>query len=291
MRETFTRKHYIRKPSLRELTIRRVRLGISLISLWTITASAELILTAPPRESPESGEKVYKPLAKRLSDFLNVRVTYKHPNNWKNYERNMKNDVYDIVFDGPHFAAWRIQSLHARPLTRLPGKLRFVLVTHRDNKEFKEPKDLVGHSVCTLASPNLGALTLYAMFPFPARQPHYHIVNGGFREVAIALQKDECSAAILRSAFYHKKASPGFRDRTRIIRRSTAMTNQGITVSKRVAPELDLKIAKFLTSGSGQEAIKPILERFANSSSSFIPSSKQDYEGQNLLRDNIIFGW
>lgn len=261
-------------------------------ALLSFTAHADLILSAPPRESAELGEKVYAPLAEGLSKLLKQRVRYQHPQNWRVYEKNMRKDKYDIIFDGPHFAAWRIESLRARPVVKLSGNLRFVLVTLRTEFSVQRSEHLIGLPVCTLPSPNLGALTLFSMFPMPARQPEYRIItHGGFKEVANALQRGECTAAILRSNYYYKKASDEFRDQTRVVQRSSAMTNQGITLSKRISPEWDHDIIRYLTSKSSADAIKPLLERFTNSRGNFIASNKNDYEGQNLLRDNVIFGW
>jgi ABC-type phosphate/phosphonate transport system substrate-binding protein len=237
------------------------------------------------------GLKVYKPLADYLTNMIGETVVYEHPSDWRDYEKNMKNDVYDIVFDGPHFAAWRIQSLRARALIRLPGSLRFVLVANRAAVTLNEAKDLVGHKICTLPSPNLGALTLFSMFPNAARQPEYYFVKGGFQQVASAMMAGRCDAAILRSKFYYKKTSSSFKGQTHVIQRSNAMINQGITVSQRVNPELHQKMVKSLILGDGQQAMLPILERFFNTSGSFIPSSKKDYRNQNLLRDNVIYGW
>ena len=38
-----------------------------------------LILSAPPRETPEAGMKMYGPIAQSLSKTLDVNVTYQHP--------------------------------------------------------------------------------------------------------------------------------------------------------------------------------------------------------------------
>jgi len=263
-----------------------------LLSLPLPAAQAELILSAPPRESAELGDKVYTPLAKALTEILHERVIYVHPQDWRTYEKEMRKDKYDIIFDGPHFAAWRIESLRARPSVKLQGNLRFVLVTLRTEVSVQRPENLIGLPVCTLPSPNLGALSLFAMFPMPARQPEYRMITrGGFKEVANALLRGECTAAILRSSFYYKKASNEFRNQTRVIQRSTAMTNQGITLSQRVPAKMDKAIADYLTSKNSSKALHALLERFTDSQGNFIISHISDYEGQNLLRDNVIFGW
>jgi hypothetical protein len=60
-------------------------------------------------------------------------VRYEHPGNWLHYQRNLRNDMYDIVFDGPHFASWRMEHLEHDMLVKLPGNLQFYLLTGADN--------------------------------------------------------------------------------------------------------------------------------------------------------------
>ena len=269
-------------------------ISLVLTLTWTNFASiamADLILSAPPRESAETGAEVYSPLAQVLSEITGETVVYKQPANWKDYEKKMKNDSYDFIFDGSHFAAWRIDSLRATPLLRLPGSLQFVLVVIRTARSIQQPKDLIGHKICTLPSPNLGALSVFSMFPNPARQPDYHIVEGGFQEIVHAMKSNKCDAAIFRANYYHKKTNPTFRSQTRVIHRSEDMINQGITASHRINPRLHNKIVKALSDGPGKQATQAILDRFHKKDSEFIPASKRDYRNQNLLKDNVIYGW
>jgi len=265
--------------------------GLLYCLLYLPLCHAELILTAPPRETLEDGRAVYEPLAKYLSNFLGERVVYVHPQNWHNYEEKMKKDEYDIIFDGPHFAAWRIDSAIAKPLIKLPGSLHFVLVVKDRDTLLKKPEDLIGRTICTLPPPNLGALTLFSMFPYPARQPEYRLIKGGFKEISKAFIAGECEGAILRSSFYYKKTDPLFREATRVLKMSKPLTNQGITISRRVKPVYYDKLVSSLTHGAGKEALKPILARFSSVSNEFQPAKDDDYLNHNLLRDTTIYGW
>lgn len=266
-------------------------LYITIAGLIPIPVLADLVLTAPPRETPEAGKAIYSPLAEYLTKFLGEPVIYEHPIDWKRYEKKMKNDEYDFVFDGPHFAAWRIESKLAAPLVKLPGSLRFVLVTKKSNNGINEIKHLVGKTVCTLPSPNLGALTLFSMFPQPARQPEYNLVQGGFKSVAAALDRGECDAAILRDGYYFKKTDAAFRLATKVLQHSKELTNQGITVSQRINSQTREKLRDSLLNGAGKLALKPILNRFYSNANRFMPAQPADYENLNLLHDNLIFGW
>lgn len=260
-------------------------------SIGISSSAADLILTAPPRETPEDGKDVYSPLAKYLSQFLGEPVIYEHPLSWKRYEKKMKNDEYDIIFDGPHFAAWRIETLLAKPLIKLPGALRFVLVVKKSDNRYRKPSDLIGKTICTLPAPNLGALTLYSMFPYPARQPEYQLIKGGFREISHSFSAGECDGAILRSSYYYKKTDQLFRDTTRVIKRSKGLTNQGITISRRVSDDYYKKLIDSLVRGEGRLALRPILDRFYSKANAFVPASNLDYKNHNLLRDTVIYGW
>ena len=90
--------------------------------IFVENVQADLILSAPPRESLEDGQELYGPLAEHLSTLLGEEVTYQHPDNWLHYQRELRNDVYDIVFDGPHFVSWRVKNLKHDVLLKLPGK-------------------------------------------------------------------------------------------------------------------------------------------------------------------------
>ena len=66
-------------------------------------------MTSPPRESAARGEELYGPLAQLLTVQLGQSVVYERARDWIEYSTRMKQDKYDIVFDGPHFAAWRMK--------------------------------------------------------------------------------------------------------------------------------------------------------------------------------------
>ncbi len=271
--------------------LRRFLGAVALMAFLPGLASADYVLSAPPRETPEAGKQVYGPLAEHLSSVLGEPVRYEHPGDWRNYEKKMKKGEYDILFDGPHFAAWRINQDSAQPLVKLPGSLRFVLVARADRPQYTTPESLIGARICTLPSPNLGALTLYSMYPNPARQPEFFAVSGGFAGVAREFQAGKCDAAVLRKDFYDRRLTANFKADMRVVQISKALTNQGITVSSRIDADSRESIRRTLVDGSGSKAAKPLMQRFAKSEVAFETASGNDYTGHNLLRDNMIFGW
>lgn len=252
----------------------------------------ELIMTAPPRESVAAGNKLYGPLANYFSRLLGSKVVYKHPGNWLNYQRDMRNGVYDIVFDGPHFASWRMAHLGHTAVVKLPGTLEFYLMRRVEDTEIAGPDQLIGRKICGISPPNLSTLSVLAYFNNPVRQPVILGVKGGMGAVYKKLASSEtCDAGVVRNAFYKRKLKDEDRAKVEIIYRSTPLPNQVITVSNRIGESARKKMVQALTVGDGVGASKGIVKRFGGKAKSFIPATQEEYQGHNQLLEGVIFGW
>jgi len=267
---------------------------LTLLLLTTIISpivSAELILTAPPRESVEAGARLYSPIATYLSTVLGEKVIYKHPRNWLRYQSDMRADKYDIIFDGPHFISWRIKHLGARAMVKLPGKLQFYVVSMKDDNETTKIEDVIGKRVCGIAPPNLATLSMMARLNNPARQPVLRPVRGGFKKVNKEFKQGKCVAAIFRTAFFKKKMPQSDRDMMRIIYTSPALPNQGFTVSKRVNAGKLQRIRTAMLSRDGAAAAANLLKRFGGKAKGFKTSINREFKDQYLFLEGVIFGW
>jgi len=274
-------KHFLRTAITFSMLV-----GISIESV-----SAEYLFTAPPRETPVQGKNTYGPLVKELSRLMNAPVTYKHPGNWHAYKSKVKSGKYDFIFDGPHFAAWRLQNLGVNPLVKLPGALSFVLVAKANNDFVNKSDDLITRKICVLPSPHLGTLSIYSLYPNQMRQPRFISSKGGMKENFDKFKAGRCDAVMLRDSYFEKKISHQERKDLKVVAKTKAMTNQGITISKRISRAKQVEINRFLTSPKGTIAASNLLNRFSKANATFITSQKSDYIGQNLLVENMIFGW
>lgn len=236
---------------------------------------------------------MYGPLAAHLSKTLGVQVTYKHPGNWLKYQRDMRNDKYDIVFDGPHFIAWRVAHLGHEAIIKLPDKLQFMLVYEKGGEEYTQPDDLIGKIICGISMPNLLTLSILDYYRNPVRQPMIKGIKGGMGKVhkTLVAKKAGCKVAVLRTAFYKKKLKKEQRENLKTLFLSKAMPNQGISVSKRISQKLKDKITNELNIGKGVASMKGILKRFGGKAKSFIPVKPNEYDGFNMLLEGVIFGW
>ena len=251
----------------------------------------DLILTAPPRESAEAGQNIYGPIAAHLTKLLGVKVVYEHPSNWIAYQRDMRNDRYDIVFDGPHFVSWRIAHLGHEVLVKLPGNLQFVLLTGKDNNKFNKADDLIGRNICGISPPNLSTLSVLDYYRNPVRQPVIKGIKGGMGKVYKSFMAGKCDAAVLRTAFHKKKLTEEQRAGMKQLFLSKRMPNQAISVSARISPEAKRKIADSLTIGKGVTSTSGILKRFGGKAKSFIHARNTEYLTQTALLEGVIFGW
>jgi ABC-type phosphate/phosphonate transport system substrate-binding protein len=272
-------------------TLWKIILAAFCIFTTISAASADLILSAPPRENERSGVDDYEPIAKLMSQVLGTKVVYKHPHNWTEYAAEMRAGSYDFVFDGPHFAAWRMKNVQHVPLVRLSGSLGFVVVAKSDDDGVKSLRDLLGKSICGLASPNLGTVSVFSLYDNPVYQPEFVNVKGGMREVMQTfMSSDKCRAAVLRDDFYN--ALPDAKKKqVKVLATSPSMPNQTLTVSTRVKPDDRAKLEKALTSTEGASAGDQLLERFSKKQKFFVPAKTEEYANLERLLEGVVFGW
>jgi len=261
---------------------------------WTIShplsVHAELTFSAPPRETPEAGMKLYGPIATALGALLDEEVVYEHPRDWLTYSRRMRQGDYDIVFDGPQFASWRISHINHVPLVRIQGDLRFLVITNQKSG-IKNIQDLATNKICALASPNLATLTILRAFTNPARQPMLIEGKGGMRGIYQRFKDGDCIAVILRDSFYNNKISELERDEYRVVWESMRMPNQTISMTQVIPKDARNKVVSALTSDQGAESATALFKRFSKKSTRFIVAGPIEYESLNYLLEGVVWGW
>lgn len=274
----------------KHLQLKKYALMMFVFAVISKNVYADLILTSPPRESPQVGEQRYGTIAKALSDLLGKKIVYEHPKNWIEYTRNMRANKYDIIFDGPHFVAWRMKHLDHVPVVKLPGTLGFVFVAKDSDKKAHSLRDIVGKSLCGIPAPNLGTLVAYSIFNNPVIQPEIHFVRGGPVEVLKSFLRGECEYAVLFDKFY-KNVPAEKKQHIKIIARSKQMPSQTISVSSRVSKEDARKITDYLISSQGAKAGSTLLHFFAKKKPKFVRANPKDYDGLENLLEGVEFGW
>lgn len=253
-------------------------------------ANADLVMSAPPRETADEARETYEPLAKFLTEVIGEPVTFVPPRDWLTYTNDMRAGKYDIVFDGPHFAAWRIKHLNHVPLVKLPGSLDFVVLARWDDKRINKLRDLIALSVCGLPSPNLGTTTIMAQFANPVTQPEFNEVKGGFDDVVQAFSDGKCRAAVVRDNAY-KKLAEAERKKFKVIFKSPSFPNQTITAGERVRAKAREQMVAALTVKSDLVPAEQIFKSFSKQAKFFVPAATIEYQDMENLLEGVVWGW
>ncbi len=243
-----------------------------------------LVFSAPPRESPEEGARLYGPVAEYLSRVTGRKIVYRHPQNWLSYQTEMLKGSYDIVFDGPHFNSWRASHLQHTPLARLQEEHAFSVIVRRHEQEITELKQLAGRKVCALNPPNLGTLALLDEFDNPLRQPLI-LDSLGWKKVYEGVVIDKrCVAGVLPVANLKKYDGGG--QFTRILFRTRAMPNQAFSAGPRVPSELQAHIAAALVSTEGKAATAALRAAYG-AEQGLVAARKEEYTGLDSYLNGI----
>ena len=248
--------------------------------------AADLVFSAPPRESASKGQDIYGPIAEELSKALGRKVVYRHPGNWLSYQFDMQKDKYDIVFDGPHFVSWRMAAHQHEPVVKLPGQLKFYVVV-REDSGVSEIGQLSGRMVCGLAPPNLATLTLQAQFPNISRQPLIREVKS-FKQGYQTMRAGVCQAVVLPKR-WHQELVAG-QSGLRTVFESKSVANQAFTASKRLSDSEKLKVTQMLLAPESKQKFDKFINQFAKGKD-LEKASVVEYTGHaSLLKDVWGFG-
>ena len=248
-------------------------------SQTSLAADEPLVFSAPPRASAEVEGKVFNPVAQYLSQAINRKVEYQHPGDWLSYQSNMQRGLYDIVYDGPHLVAWRIERLQHEPLATLPSKLAFNIFVRKDNDRIKNLKNLTGRTICGMAPPNLATLTLLDLFADnPVRQPLMREVKS-FKIAYEAVVSGNCVAAVMRDKAHAKIDKT---KQTRVVFHTTGTVNQSFSAGPRLTAAEKQKLAEVLTSPDSIHGIPEFHQRFNRGKKPLLTASRDQY--QKLLR-------
>ena len=217
-------------------------------------------------------------------------MVYQHPRDWIEYALKMRDNAYDIVFDGPHFAAWRIKHLQHVPVVKLPGDLFFLAVTLFDDKKLVRAYDLIntGTPVCGMPSPNLATIAVMKHFTNPIIQPDIYEVaslNDGYE----LLKNGKCRALVMQAQFLRNLPDLE-KGNLNVLFTSAHYPNQTVTASKRVTDAQRATITALLTRPNGIPETQELLKLYSKQAKHFDQANPQEYLGmESLLED--MWGW
>jgi len=242
-------------------------------------ALSDYIFTAPPRESLEKGNRVYKPISEYLTKVTGERFIYEHPDNWEEYSSKMHAEHYDLLFDGPHFVDWRIKNLGHEALIKLPQLFRFRIIARKDNPSISSLKDIPGKTACAPGTPNFGMLSMFSHFTDPNKQPR-HIKVKGWGNVYQAVLSNKCDVGVLPKTSLAKFEKDV--NNVKVLHTHLPYPGQGFTAGRRMSPKLIDTVLKALLSDDGQVALMNLRKRYA-AGEELIKANSEEYDGVRFV--------
>ncbi|VAW65145.1 hypothetical protein MNBD_GAMMA10-2626 [hydrothermal vent metagenome] len=237
------------------------------------------VFTAPPRETSKTGHRVYESIARFLTRSTGYLFEYRQQDTWKGYVKGMRDEQYDLVFDGPHFVDWRIKNIGHRALVKIPHLLQWRVITRRDNATVSKLQDLQGRKVCAPGSPNFGMLNLFNHFKDPDKQP-IHVKVKGWNNVYDSVKNGDCVAGVLPKKNHMMYDNVGAY--TRAIHTHLPYPNQAFTVSKRISQGLGDEIRRALLSEDGQKALENLRQRYTGGAK-LVAAVDEEYDSIYML--------
>ena len=250
-----------------------------LILFFSQSVFAAFVFTAAPRESSSKGNKVYKPIAEFLTKATGENFVYKHQSNWAEYVEGMKQQKYDLVFDGPHFVDWRIHNIEHSTLLKIPHLLQWRVIVRQGETSIASVQDLVGKTACAPGEPNFGMLNLFNHFKDASRQP-VHVQVKGWNNVYEGVKSGKCVAGVLPKKNHEIYDKNG--EFTRSIHTHLPYPNQAITSGKRIPEGLRERIREALLTDKGQKALENLRERYTGGAK-MVSAEDEEYDSIHAL--------
>lgn len=233
-----------------------------------------LVFSAPPRETPAEGAAIYGPVAEYLSGVIGRKIAYRHPGTWGVYRSEMLKGSYDLVFDGPHFNAYRAEKLNHNILAKAPEIYEFAVIVKSDAK-FSALSQTAGRAFCAHAPPNLGTLVLLSQFDNPARQPVIASTEG-WGKIYEGVASGRCAGGVLPLTILKKLDKDG--RAMKVLHKSQPMQNQAFSAGPRITAEQQVKLAAALTAPSAAAHTEKLRAVF-KVGPQFVATSNQEYAG------------
>lgn len=246
-------------------------------------AADGLVFSAPPRETPAEGARLYQPLADYLSQALGRRVTYRHPGTWGAYRTEVLQGKYDLVFDDPHLTGYHAEKRGYHGIAKFFEDFRYAVVV-RSDYAFENIARLRGQTFCTFAPPNLGTLVLLSLFDNPVRQPVLVSVNS-WEEAYQGVVSGQCVGGVIPLPMA-RKLDPDNRQ-LRVVFNSTEFPHQAVSAGPRLSAKERNLIRAALT-GSGAVGPTAKLRAQWNTPNGFVAAGNEEY---TVLSDYLGGEW
>ena len=240
---------------------------------------ADYILSAPPRETKEDSIAIYQPVANYFTKVTGEKFVFRNADNWSEYTIAMKNQEFDVVFDGAHFVSWRIKYINHEILAKLPELLIWRVVAAKGNVALKSLDDLIGKKLCAPKTPNFGYLIIMSHYTDPQREP-VQVITKSWKDGYDGVIKGDCEAAVMPKTNHLMYDLDLYK--TKALYTHLPYPNQAFTAGPKLSAALKQKLRNAILSDEGQAAMSLLRERFSPGVY-LVSAENEEYEGISMV--------
>lgn len=253
-------------------------------------SNAFYAMSASPTLQPEQAEALYQPVAKLLSEKLNIDIDFQYDGNWQEFTKHLFADEYHVIVTEPHVAAYLadVKSNLAMILPlRLEGDVFFHVVVNGDHKA-TSLKSLRSRRICMLPSPNFSGVMIKKEYSNPVVQPVVVEVKGDFNNIYQRFQEGLCEAAVIDDETYQNALAQG--DFIRSVHTTVKAPNVGLVLSERVSVPDRAVIVKALTNVENSSVLQPLAAAYGSDQETFTITDGEIFRPFNIL-PGVVWGW
>ena len=154
------------------MIIKKLYVVCALLFLATLSYGQTVTLAVEAIYPKEQAKSVYQPLKIWLEKKTGYQVNIESADNYYFYWRSAKNNQPEFTLDASHVAAYRMQEKKYLPLARQQEDVSYHLISNFEPAAGQSIGEfLVGESVVTLPSPNMGSVLFDQWFTDLFLQP------------------------------------------------------------------------------------------------------------------------
>ncbi len=261
------------------LIVHRLIFLLVALPLTLNAAEKPLILTTAPSQNRLITENLYRPFVRYLEGALREPIHFEVENSLSTYTYKMRNDEYDLVFDGPHFAGWRIDVKQHKPLVKLPGQASLVIAASLKAAHLTMADLAQGRArVCAFPQPNILTMAFLKEFPNPLQRPTLLRVQE-LAELEDCVLSGRGDVLVMQDSQWQESQN---HDKLRLINfKSTVYPNRTLTYGHRVSTATAEQLKALLLTPAGTEAASAVLKSYG--ADHFVEAHLSEYVGLGKL--------
>lgn len=253
-----------------------------------------LTFVAQPQETYQTGEEIFEPITRLLSEQTGQPWEYEHPDNQLNFVDMLVEDRAELYLGDPHFVGYLMNSNEQQVVAQVPNQ-EWVLIAPQSStgrllgSRVTSSFSCTEAPTCALPPPDLGML-LFSNLQVFANNALRHPMLVSVEDVTNVVEGvlgERCYCGVTRRALLANLAEA---DREQLAVRGLQTTlGAAFTVSDRVSPALAEQIQGALLSPEGREATRAMRERLYAGAELMAPEDTDRYlDSASMLVDEYL---